>query len=472
MREFLVPIYQWMDPLFLIYFGAIYLVYAILYILGSIRIYSRIKEVHRENFLSIIRSNSLPEISFIIPAYNESSQISSMVDGVVNLSYRYKRIIIINDGSEDNTLDILKKKLQLIPIPRYYKEILPTKPVKMVYQSKAHSEIIVIDKENGMKFDALNAGLNACNTPYFITVDADTFISDADFEALIRPILEFPETIGVGASVRIKDGCDFNFNRISTAKFPNNFLTAMQFLEYLRSFLMREGWDYAGGNFCIAGAFAVFSTDVVIKAKGYGPTFANDLEIVVRLHRLMKASKTPYRIVYLPDPVAWTLTPQTFSELGHQRMLWHRGLLESLWFHKTLFFNPRYGAFGLFVYPFYLFGEAIEPLVEIIGYIYIIVGVIFGIVHPVYIVLFLCITWGFTFVLTLFSLLVEEFSFRKYPSFLSFAKLFGYNVMENFGYRQLTLIWRLNGFFSFYKRFDEIKKDTKKINELVEKALK
>lgn len=472
MYDFLISHYADLGPFFLIYFSIINLIYTIFFIFGTVGTFRRFKEVNAEDFTSILRSNSLPEITFIVPTYNDSSKIKATIENLNRITYRYKHVIVVNDGSTDDTFKVLFDQLQLKSIPIFFNQILPSKPIKGVYKSLLYPEIIVIDKENGEKFDALNAALNACQTAYFVLMDSDTYIEDSEFNALIRPIFSSPQTIVIGASIQIKDGCEVLWNRIETASFPKNFISAIQAIEYLRSFLMRAGWDLIGENYIISGAFGVFVKDVVIKAGGYGPTIANDLEIIFRLNRIMKATDTPYQIAYLPDPVAWTEVPKTWKELADQRMRWHRGLLECLWFHKTVIFNPKYGFQGLFVHPFLLFFEALEPLVEIVGYIYILVGWVLGIINPEFVFLFILITFVFVFIQTLFAVTVEEFSFRKYPSFKTLLTLFAYSLIECLGYRQLTLIWRAAGFFSFFKRYREIKADTERLNASVDQIVK
>ncbi len=458
--------YYWaLGIFFLIYFGLVNFVYAIVTSLGSYNTAKRIQEQHKEDSTSILRSNSLPELTFLVPVYNEPTEIVKCVETLLSLSYRYKEIVVINDGSDDDTFDLLNETFALKTMPIHFPQKLPSKPIRGLYKSTTHSNLIVIDKENGTKYDALNAGLNACNTPYFITIDADTIIDDGEFESAIRPILTHPETIAVGAGVRISNNCLLVNRTISTEKFPKNYFPTMQTLEYLRSFLMRQGWNYTGGNYCIAGAFAVFSREAVMNIKGYAPTFANDLEIIMRLHRFYQEANIPYKITYLPEPVAWSEGPSTYKRLSLQRMLWHRGLLESLWFHKKMFFNHRYGAFGMFVYPVAVFGEAFEPLVEILGYIYVFVGVLLGIIGWHYICLLLLVSWGLTMIFSLFCLMIEELSYRKYPTYRGTLKLIGYALLENFGYRQLTLLWRANGFRSFFDRYKIIKEDNKIIQK-------
>lgn len=414
----------------------------------------------------------MPEITFIVPAFNESRHILPVVNNLLHLTYRYKKIILVNDGSTDNTMELLIQAYQLIPIVKFYHDSLPSKPIRNVFQSTLYPELMVIDKENGERHDALNAGVNACKDPYFFVVDADTYIDDEGFESLIRPILTSPETIAIGAGVRIRNGCDLEYNKIRTNRFPISYLTAMQAIEYLRTFMMREGWNNLGGNFCIAGAFSIFVTDLIREVGGYAPTFANDLEIIVRLNRFMKQTKIPYKISYLPDPVAWTEGPSTLKKLGNQRMVWQRGTMESVWFHKSMLFNPKYGKYGFIVFPFLVFGEMLEAVVEFLALLYIFVGIYLGVINANQAAFLLLIVLTFVFLYTLFCILIEELSFHKYPNPRSIFLLVFYSFIEVFGYRQLTVFWRIRGCIGFFKRFSAIKKDSAQVNELLKKALK
>lgn len=472
METLLYILVNLVSAFFLFYFTAINFVYSILLLFGSFTVYQRKKELNFEDLEYLLHSNSLPEISFIIPSYNEGAHVCTTIDNLLNLSYRYKQIILVNDGSTDNTMELLLEKYQLTPICWYYKNLLPTEPIRELYRSINHPELIVIDKENGKKPDAMNAGLNACQNYYFISVDADTFIDDSSFEALVQPMLTSPKMIAMGASVRIRNGCTFSYRRITTQYFPQSYITAMQGIEFLRAFLMRQGWNYFGGNFCLSGAFAIYVTSVVKNAGGYVQTVADDLEIILRLNRVLIDKKVDYKIIYIPDPAAWTDGPNKFSDLGRQRFLWHRGTMEACWFHRDMFFNPRYGRFGTFVFPFLILGELLEPVIEVLGYMYIALGLWLGIFQPTSILIVVFIIWSFTFLHSIFCLLIEEISFNKYPSLRSISLLFFYSFIENFGYRQMTLYWRLHGVYGFFQRFKEIKKVSEEVNELVEEELR
>lgn len=469
MKEFFIEVSKWLDPFFLIYFSIIYIFYIVLTIFGGIKTFHRSKELKVDDLTPQLQSNKLPSITFLIPAYNESKQIISVLENVINLNYRHKNIILVNDGSTDNTMQLIKDKYNLVQIPNHFKQELPSKPILAIYKSTIHPELTVIDKENGEKYDAMNAGINACTDSHFICMDADTYVDDSNFEALIRPILESPKIIAIGATVRIINGFNMNYTHISTDQ-TQNYLTSMQTLEYQRTFLMRQGWDYIGGNFCLSGAFAVFITDAVKKIGGYGPTVANDLEIILRIHHIYRKANVPYEVEYIPDPVAWTEAPNTMEELGHQRLGWHRGTLESIWFHKTMLFNPKYKGFGLLGFPFLLLSEALEPIVEFFAYLYIIIGILAGAINPYYILALLGIIWGFIVIHTLICIWFEEVTFRKYTSTKYIFKLVLFCFIENIGYRQLTLIWRLKGVLSFFKRFPKIQKDSHNVNKTVKEA--
>jgi cellulose synthase/poly-beta-1,6-N-acetylglucosamine synthase-like glycosyltransferase len=469
---FLFKYVKWLDPIFLYYFTAINLVYTIVLAVACLRVYSRRKELRVEDFTQLLHSESLPEVTFIVPIYNRSSKAGATIQNILNLSYRYKQIILVNDGSEDDSMEVLKKTYKLEKTPLFFKQNLPTKPVKQVYRSLLENEIIVIDKEHGKKFDTVNTGINACTNPFFIIVDDDTFIDDQGFEALIRPILSDPKTVAIGATIRIKNGCTLKYNRIDSTRFPKTFLTAMQSLEYLRSFLMRQGWDHFGGNVVISGAFSIFPTKLIIEVGGFCPSVAEDMEIIIRLHHIMKAKKLPYKITYIPDPVAWTEAPTSIKRLARQRANWHRGMMEAIWYHKEMCLSPKYGMMGIFNLPFWIWGEILEPVVEALGYSVIITSWYLGVLNVPFFILLMCISLGFTFIFTIACLFIEELSFKKFTSLRSLCLLMVCSFIENLGYRQMNILWRLIGIKDFFLRFKEIEKETLLVKGFIDKSVK
>ena len=471
MEEVFSALVPYVDVFFFIFFAIINLVYAVLLLVGALTVYRRKQELNFEDLEYLLHSNSLPEIAFIIPSYNEGDDLIMMIDNLINLSYRYKKIIVVNDGSTDNTMETTIKKYELIKIAKFYKDELPTKHVRGIYKSLRHPELIILDKENGQKQDALNAGLNACSNHFFIGIDADTFIDDSSFAAIVQPMLTSPKLAAMGVSVRIRNGCTFSFRRVTTFDFPQNFWASVQSLEYLRSFLMRQGWNYFGGNVCLSGAFGIFVTDIVKKAGGYADTFTNDLEITLRLNRVLLDENIEYKIVYIPDPAAWTDVPTSYKVLSNQRSVWHRGTMECGWFHRIMFFNPKYKQYGLFAFPFLIFSEIVEPIVELLGYLYIFLGLYLGVFTYNSVLLLFFIIWVFTFAFTIFCIFIEEITFNKYPSLRTIFLLFLTCLVENFGYRQMTILWRMHGMIEFFKHFKETSVASIKVNAAIAKSV-
>ena len=457
-KDSITLFFRTVDPFFLWYYSAVNLVYTIMLFFGVFKIFKRKNEISVEDFTKIYQSNVLPQITFIITIYNNGTKALKLTENILHLSYRYKNLILVNDGSSDNSLKLLLEAYDFIKIPKFYEDKIGTKPVIGMYRSRKMPEIMLIDKERGRKFDALNAAINAAVDPLCIEVDSDTLIDNSNFEALIRPLLFDPELIAVGTSVRLSNGCSLKYNKISTEKFPENRLAGFQALEYLRAFWERQGWDIVGRNVVISGAFTVFKTDIIRSLGGYLGSVAEDMELVIRLNRVIIKWHLPFRVMHIPDPVAWTEGPSTNKALGVQRSLWHMGLMESLYLHKGLILNPRYGIFGLFTLPFWIWGETVEPVVEMLGYLFILLGYLFGAITGYFVLLMLLVGWGFTVIFSFICILIEEFSFRKYSSLRSLLYLFWYAITENLGYRQKTIFWRLRGIIWFFKNFDGVRK--------------
>lgn len=457
---------------FIAYFSFINVLYTIFLLIGFANVAVRVREINEDDIEHLLKSDSLPSIMFVFPIYNEGEHIISNLENILSLTYRYKQIVAVNDGSTDNSLQLIKDKYELIEVPKYYQDQLPTKEVKQVYQSKSHPDFIVIDKENGGKFDAINSAINAVDSELFVVLDADTYIDNHRFMYLVRPILTSGITIAVGASIRIMNGCDIEYNRIKTTKFPQNFLPAAQSLEYLRAFCLRDGLDVFNFNFIVSGAFSIFPRELVADIGGFSPTKGEDVEIIVRLHRFMLERGERYKVKYFADPVAYTLAPTKLNDLSDQRTRWHLGLLEAFWCHRRICFNPKYKAFGIFGFPFWIICEALEPLLEFLGIVYIITAISMGVLHTTFFLLFIAVTIGYTALYTIFALFVEEFSFREFPSLRSLTMLLIANFVENIGYRQFTLYWRLKGFIQFFKRRKEVKAFSSFVNDLVDKGHK
>jgi len=441
------------DYTILLYFLALNSFYAALLILAIPEIWEHTRLAEDDDFQRIMQSDALPPISLLVPAYNESATIEGSVTALLTLEYRNYEVIVVNDGSKDDTLDRLREAFDLFEVPRTYPEAIATAPLRGVYRSRSRTRLVVLDKENRGKADSLNAAINASRFPLVIAVDADTLIEPDALLRLTRPFLLGGHIAAVGGTVRVANGCVVEHGRVTEARVPARFLPGVQVVEYLRAFLFgRLGWNRLGGNLIISGAFGLFRKDDVLAIGGYRTaSVVEDLDLVVRLHRHLRQRKVRYEITFIPDPVAWTEVPASGKVLARQRERWHRGLLAAMWTYRGMLFNPRYGRVGLIAVPFYTFGEALAPLVEVLGYVITLLGLALGSVNAGFALLFVFVAWGYGMLLSLWAVVLEETSFRRYRRFGDLLRLVLYATLENFGYRQRTVWWRLKAFFTVWQ---------------------
>lgn len=438
----------------LVYFLTLNSVYAMLLILSIPEIWEQTRVAEDDDFQRLMQSDALPPITILVPAYNESATIEASVTAILTLEYRNYEVVVVNDGSKDDTMDKLRHAFDLYEIPRVYPEAIPTRPLRALYRSRSRSRLLVLDKENGGKADSLNAAINASRFPLVIAVDADTLIEPDALLRLTRPFLLGREIAAVGGTVRVANSCTVKDGRVTDARVSHRLLPGIQVVEYLRAFLFgRLGWNRLGGNLIISGAFGLFRKQYLAAIGGYHTgSVVEDLDLVVRLHRYLRTSKIRYEMPFIPDPVAWTEVPESTKILSRQRERWHRGLIAAMWTYKGMLFNPRYGRIGMLAMPFYAFGEMLAPLVEVLGYVITVLGFAFGMVNLSFALLFVLVAWGYGMLLSLWAVVLEEVSFRRYRRSGDLFRLLLFASLENFGYRQLTVWWRLKAFGTVWRR--------------------
>lgn len=395
-----------------------------------------------------------PGISILVPAYNEEATITASIRSMFQLTYSDFEIIVINDGSKDSTLEVLKREFSLLPFPEALREGLATKPVRGVYRSIAYPNLRVIDKENGGKADSLNAGINAARHPLFCGVDADSILARDSLQRVAKPFLLDPNTVATGGTVRVANGCEVTDGFLTKVGLPTNIWALFQVVEYLRAFLFgRLGWSKLNAMLIISGAFGLFKTEVVIAAGGYrSNTIGEDMELVVRIHRLLRQQGKTYRIEFVPEPVCWTEAPEDMKTLKNQRVRWQRGLSESLSSNWGLMFSRNGGTPGWVAFPFMIFFEWLGPLVELGGYVFMFFAFVFGFISWQAFMVFLFMAIGLGILLSASGLLLEEISFHIYPKFRHLALLSLVVVAENFGYRQINTWWRLLGLYRWARQ--------------------
>lgn len=403
---------------------------------------------------AVIRSPATPGISLIVPAYNEEATITESVRALLLLNYPAFEIVVINDGAKDRTMEVLTNAYGMLSAPATHQQPLATRPLKGFYRSLEHPELVAIDKENGGKADAMNAGINAARYPLVCVIDADSLLEEHALTHAVLPFIEDPDTIATGGMVRILNGCDVEAGRVTRVGLPRNWLARFQVVEYLRAFLAgRVALSSVNALLIISGAFGVFRRDAIVEAGGFRTdTIGEDMEIVTRLHKIYRAKRRRYRIVFQPDPVCWTEAPESRAVLRVQRNRWQRGTLQVLGFHQTMMLNPRYGLVGLLAMPYYVVFEALGPIIEFSGFAVTLIALALGLLDWRFAELMFLAAVAYGAILSIAAVILEELSFRRYPRIGQLLALSLMGIAENFGYRQMTAWWRLRGTLDFLRK--------------------
>jgi cellulose synthase/poly-beta-1,6-N-acetylglucosamine synthase-like glycosyltransferase len=451
MLDHVVEVIEWV---FLAYFAGINLGYLGQCLFAVRRVRSYLKSAAIDDLDQAYSPVHLP-ISLVVPAYNESASIVTSVKALLQLEYPDFEVIVVDDGSTDDTLEKLIAAFQLYPYPEAYRRQVPCRPVRATYRSARYRNLRVVSKENGgCKADASNAGINICRNPLVAVVDADGVLQRNSLTRAVRPFLENPDTVAAGGAIRIANGCTLSEGFLENVALPRNPLALMQVVEYLRSFLFgRMGWEPLGAVLIVSGAFGVFRRTTLIEVGGYDPNaVGEDMELVVRIHRMMKQQRRRYHVGFIPDPVCWTDAPESLKDLGSQRARWHHGLGQALMLNKWLILNPRGGTVSWLAIPFYVLFELLGPVIEALGLVFVVTGALFGLIAWSEAVVFLLLALSLGMMLSICAIMLEEFSFPMYRKPRELALLYAVALLENFGYRQLTVWWRLKGFFRWITR--------------------
>lgn len=401
-----------------------------------------------------LRSTHTPPVSICTSAYNEAEAIVDSVRAMLALQYPRHEVVLCNDGSTDDTLTKLIDAFELSPVDQPLREDLPTAHVRAVYRSRLYRNLVVLDKENGGRSDGLNAAINAAGSPLICCIDADSILEyDALLDA-VQPFIEDPEhVVGAGGLIRVANGCRIDHGHVVETHLPHSPLAMLQVVEYLRAFLAaRSGWSAINGLVIISGAFGVFRRSAVVAAGGFATdTVGEDFELCVRLHRCSYEQGRRDRLAFVPDPVCWTEVPERLRQLGGQRNRWHRGLVDTLWRHRRMIGNPRYGVVGMMSLPFFVLFEFFGAFIEIAGWAVLAVSLVLGAINWPFALVFMAVALLSGVVLSLSAVLLEDVAFRRHGGLLDLARLIAYAIGENFGYRQIITYYRVRGFFAFLR---------------------
>jgi cellulose synthase/poly-beta-1,6-N-acetylglucosamine synthase-like glycosyltransferase len=436
-----------------IYYGIVQAVYSVLLSIALIVILRHLRRIRYSPLSDLRKREEMPPVSILIPARNEENVIARSVDAALAIDYPGVEVIVINDGSTDGTLEKLIARYGLRRIDPLYRGLLKTKPVKGFYFSSDIPNLLVVDKYNGGKGDALNCGINVCKSPYVCSMDADSVLDRDSLIRLATPLVQSRvPVIATGGVIRVINGSRLEDGVVTTIELPKrNSLVCLQIVEYLRGFLFgRVGLDALQCNLILSGAFSLLQKAAAVAVGGFSTsTVTEDMEIIVRMHRHYRRNKMPYRIRFVSDPICWTEVPENMRMLGRQRRRWHLGMIQTIWMHKSLLLNPRYGRIGMLSMPYNVFIEMISPVIEFLGYIVVPLSYYYGLINFEFFVLFLVLAIVYGIFLSTMSIFLEEMTFRRYPKWGDLFLLLLFGVMENFGYRQINSFWRFQAFFQF-----------------------
>jgi cellulose synthase/poly-beta-1,6-N-acetylglucosamine synthase-like glycosyltransferase len=421
--------------------------------LKSSAAHQRRLQSHRLNWIA--ETPLAPPITLIAPAHNEEASIRVAVRNLLDLDYPELEIIVVNDGSQDRTLEEMCDEFRLRPVRAVYVPTLKSARVRGLYRSGLDSRLLVIDKDPaGSKADAVNAGLNAATSPYTCVVDADSILERDALLRIMLPILADPKrVVAVGGIIRVLNGSEIANGQIRRVRLPRKSIEIIQVIEYLRAFLIgREAWGQGNMLMIISGAFGVFRTDLVRAIGGYRKNaIGEDFDLVARMHKHLREKKADYHIQFVPDPMCWTEAPSDLKSLARQRARWQKGLLDVLLLSRGMLFRPRYGRIGLFALPYLWLFEFAAPVLEILGIVTIVAAAVLGVLSRRFALQFLLFGYAFATVISIGSVLQEELTYKRYNDWQDVVRLVSYCFFEHFPYRQMHMLWRLQGLWQYLR---------------------
>lgn len=458
MVEFSHLVYEIIIWLFLLYGTAVALIYGWIgiYALGAVLRYK--KENTFTDYSVIAADPNAPVFSIIAPAYNEGMTIVENVRSLLSLYYLNLEIIIVNDGSKDDSLQKLIDAYELERVHFFVQGKIETNKIKGIYKSTnpAFKKLIIVDKENGGKADALNVGINISSGEYLVCIDVDCILEQDSILKLAKPFLQQTDKkiIACGGVIRLANNCIIEDGKVVSVNMPRTLLGKIQALEYIRAFVLgRMAWSRASGLILISGAFGVFDRKIVLACGGYDRnTVGEDMELVVRMRKYMEEQKTPYEVCTIPDPLCWTEVPESKDILKKQRNRWMRGTMETLWKHRKLMFNPKYGKLGMISLPYWFFFEFLGPLVEFLGYIVFIAFLLLGIVNWSFFSILFALVISLGFLYSIYSVLVDLVSYQVYTKRKDFFTLIGTAFSEPFYFHPIVVKAGVNGFIDYFKK--------------------
>lgn len=439
-----------MDNIALVYMSILCAIFFVFIISAAIEFSKKIKEKSISEVFSFDNPIDYTPVSLLVPSYNEEVTICDTIDSLLCSEYSEYEIIVISDGSDDNSVNVIIDKYNLKKIYKPMRKSIETKEVLNVYKGIYKDRAItLIDKENGGKADALNVGINYSKYPIFVAIDADSILEKQSIKKIITPFMKNRKTVAVGGNIKISNNITIKDGLITDIDTPKKIIVSFQVIEYLRAFLAnRMTWDILNMNLIISGAFGAFNKKIVVDIGGYkSNTVGEDMELVMRIHKYFLENKEEYYISFASDANCYTQAPDSLKGLKTQRRRWQIGLIQSMSIHKSMFINRKWFLAKLY----YILFEMITPLIELFGIIIIILSYFLNIINLEFLLLYCSIVLLYGFVISLTSIMLEVYAFRENINVKVVLRLILLSLFESIGYRQLVSIYRISAFIGYKK---------------------
>jgi cellulose synthase/poly-beta-1,6-N-acetylglucosamine synthase-like glycosyltransferase len=408
-----------------------------------------------------MKSNHTLGVSIVAPAFNEAATIVYNVKSLLFQEYPKFEVVIVNDGSTDDTLAILIKEFSLEKVDFFYIEKIITQPVRGHYKSTnpIYSKLLVVDKINGKsKADASNAGINSAKYGLFLCTDVDCILRKDTISMLAKPFIEnTTKVIATGAAIRISNSCEFKDGMLYKSHFPDNFFARFQELEYIRSFLFgRMAWSKINGLLLVSGGLGMFDKETVIEAGGYWhKSLGEDMELITRMRKLMHEKKEKFLIIYIPESLCWTEVPSSMEIFMRQRVRWARGLVQTLYLHKKVFLNPKYGLTGFMIFPYFVFYEFLVPILEVVGLLVLIADILFFNINYEFLIIASCFVYLFYITITLASVLLDQLIYKHYSGLKEILILILMIFIEPLVFHPINVFASMKGYWHFLRQKEQ-----------------
>lgn len=419
---------------------------------------NKLKYTKEEENILLEHREIAPPISIVAGAYNEEVVVVDATRAFLDLEYPNFEVVIVNDGSKDDTLHLLIEAFDLIEVPHYIIEKVISQPIKRIFKSTnpLYRKLTVVDKKNGgTKADAMNAGLNVARYDYFVNTDVDCILAKDTLTKVILPVLDSKTpVIAVGGTMRMVNGCEIDRVQITRVRPPRSFFPIFQETEYLRSYLITKmGWAYFNAIPNVSGGFGLFDKNIVIAAGGYDPeSHAEDMDMTLRIIAHMRDHKLPYKIVNTPHSCCWTEGPPNLKVLYRQRSRWGRGLLQIFFVHHRFLFNKKYGRMGLVTLPYILIFELFAPLIEILGFLFLLYLSITSQINAHTFWLMFAYVYLVGLCISILTIALDFSVKKQYQTISEYVQLIISSALEAFLYHPFIILFTLAGYIQLLTR--------------------